>query len=181
MSVVYPLQKYLRGIGLAFIVFVVGLILAKIIRKTLRGLITESLSSNKTVVKIFTFSINFLYYFILFLFIIAGLEIIGIKSTILTIIAVLITLFVILVIIVAIKDFIINAIAMFIISLKHEIRPGDVIVFNNMRGRVEKLTLTEIILKSNENSEELLYIPASLILKKGYVRLSKKRKKNKKR
>ena len=50
--------------------------------------------------------------------------------------------------------------------IRSSIKKGDLLEYDNTHGVVQKITLTEIVIKRNN---EILYIPTSLLLKKGFI------------
>ena len=75
-------------------------------------------------------------------------------------------------IILAVKDFVPNAVAGFIIYQKKKIKVNDIIQVNNIEGKVIELALldTKIKVKSND----IVFIPNSLLIK-SEVKIIKKR------
>ena len=156
--------------SLAFVIFIFGLILARIVKNMLNKLIRDLITFDNKIKSISRYIIIFFEYIIIIIAVLISLETLGIRSTVLTIIIIILLIVTAIALLITLKDFIINFFASVIILIKANIKVGDTIVYDHNKGKIEKITLTEIIIKRNN---ELLYIPTSLLIKKGYKKIKK--------
>ena len=99
--------------------------------------------------------------------IVMALNVLGLSEIIVEVISFGIICIILISIILATKDFIPNYIDGF--RVYRRIEPGDVIVAENVKGKVEELTWTDV--KVIAENGDIFYIPHSVFLKKGFKKL----------
>ena len=93
-----------------------------------------------------------------------ALDILKLTSSILYIIAAMIMVIIIFSVAISIKDFIPNIIAGIYIHKKKLFKEGDNIKIDNIEGKVQQITLTEIMLITKKGDQ--VHIPNSILAKK---------------
>jgi len=158
---------------IALIILLIGFIIAKILGRLLQRVLHE-IELNKIIKKITWLKINieqivsiFLTYFIYFLTIIMALNQIGLTTTVLNMLSAAILIIIVISIFLSIKDSVPNAIIGFSILRRGNIKEGDYIKTKDVAGRVEKITLTEVQLKTRKG--DIIHIPNSILAKSEYT------------
>ncbi|MBW2977366.1 mechanosensitive ion channel [Candidatus Woesearchaeota archaeon] len=149
--------------------FVLGRIIGKITQKVLREIELNRIIKKATGMKIALEEIvaKLLTYFIYFIFMIWALNELGLTTTILTMISGAALVIIILSILLAIKDFIPNAFAGFVIHRKRQIKPGDRIKTDGLQGKIARISLVETEIKTKKG--DTIYIPNSILTKREII------------
>ena len=161
--------KYLDKFVIAIIILLIGFIIARIVGRLTKKILSElevdyilkkaagvKFSLEKTVSRS-------LEYFIYFLAVVLTLNQLGVTTTVLHLIAGAIILIIAVSFILAVKDFIPNLIAGFMIYQRKRFKPGDRIKVGEVEGKIKSITLleTRIITKSGDT----ILIPNSTLTK----------------
>jgi len=156
--------------------FIIGRIIGKLTQKVLLEIELNRLIKKATGMKIALEEITakFITYFIYFIFIIWALNELGLTTTILTMISGAALIVIILSILLAIKDFIPNAFAGFVIHRRRKIKPGDKIKTDGLQGKITRISLVETEIKTRKG--DTIYIPNSILTKKEIIVHKKKSK-----
>ncbi len=157
----------------ALIILLIGFILAKILGRLLQRVLHE-IELNSIIKKISKSNANieqiigiFLTYFIYFLTIIIALNQIGLTTTILNMLSAAILIIIIISVFLGIKDSVPNIISGFLIIRKGSIKQGYYIKINDVTGKVDNVTLTEIHLITKKG--DIIHIPNSILTKSQYT------------
>ncbi len=167
------LSGFVNKILVAVIILLIGFILGKVATRLVeKGL--KEIGLNKIIkdvgVKIPLEGIisNFVLYFIYFISIIMALSHLeiatGVLNTLSAVIIILIGIFVVL----SVKDFIPNIISGIILHQKSMIKEGDIILINDMKGKVKEITLLDTKLETK--SGDLIIVPNSNLTKNQIVK-----------
>ena len=154
---------------IAIIILLIGFIIGRIVEKVIQRILHE-IELNKNLKKAgIKFSLEeiigtFTKYFIYFIAVIWALTEVGLTTTVLNMISAVVLLLILISLVLAIKDFLPNAFAGFLIYQKGMFKKGDKIIVRNMEGTVEKISLIETEIKTKKG--DTIYIPNSLITKK---------------
>jgi small conductance mechanosensitive channel len=162
-------SKFFIKFIIAIIILLIGFIIGRIVEKILQRILHEiELNKNlkKTGIELSLEEIisSFVKYFIYFIAVIWALTEIGLTTTVLNMISAVVLLLILISLILAIKDFLPNALAGFLIYQKGMFRKGDKISVKNIEGTVEKISLIETKIKTKKG--DTIYVPNSLITKK---------------
>lgn len=156
-------NRFIISIAIFLVGFVVGVSVSKIIKKLL-----TNIELNTIVKKAFNVSLDleqiiskFIEYFIYFITLILGLNILGISTLILNIIFIAIVIIIVASVILAFKDFIPNMIAGIRIKNKKKIEKGDTLIFEDLKGKVIDFDLNDVKLKNELN--EIIFIPNKML------------------
>src|SRR3989344_3955195 len=148
------LVKLIVAIAIILIGLVFGRFIGNITKKLLRELeinriLKEQVKINIPLEEFLSASLKYIIYLVS---IIIALSQIGLATTIFYILVILILVALLAFIILAVKDFVPNAVAGFIIYQKKKIKVNDIIQVNNIEGKVIELALldTKIKVKSND-------------------------------
>jgi len=168
-------------IVVAIIIFLVGLIIARILSKTaykiLKNFSLDGTVKKKTGIKTSFEQLisNSIFFVVMLIFLVIALNYIGVTSLILNILSIAVIIIVVISVILSIKDNIPNIIAYRAIRQKDLIKEGDVITIDGARGTVEEITMFQVRICKKE---DCIYIPNSLFLKKEFSKkkISKKSK-----
>jgi small-conductance mechanosensitive channel len=161
-------SKIIIKVVVALIIILFGFIIAKIIGKSLYKLFHElninsifkkATGLNTRIDHVLSLAVTYL---IDFFVIIIALDAIALASSVIYIFSAAIIIIIIFSIIIGIKDIFPNIIAGIAIYRKDNLKPGDHIQIKNHKGRIEKITLTETIIK--KKNKDYLYIPNSEII-----------------
>ncbi len=157
-------DRVVGAILILLIGLLVGLIVNKLLNKFLQGIrldknikkLGKNYSLEKRILKITT-------YLIYFFTIIFSLRQLGIVSITLYFVVGLILLLLGATILIGIKDFIPNFIAGLVLGRKNNWKKGKEIKFDGIEGKIEKLGLLELQIKTKKG--EKIYVPNSLLTK----------------
>jgi len=155
--------------------FVVGKILEKLCHRGLEELELDK-SLRKAGVRIaleegiahFVKYLNLIY----FIAVIWALAELGLSTVVLSIVFIGAIVLTIVAILLALKDFIPNAFAGYMIYRNKLFKVGDRIKLNGVEGKIEKVGVAETIVK---NGSDMIYVPNSFLIKK-VVRVRKQKK-----
>lgn len=172
-------MPFYTRIIIAIIIMVLGLIVGKIsgrlVSKILAEIELDRLIKATTGIKLRlqSFIGSFVSYFIYFIFTIWALEKIGLGSIILNILAGSILILVILALLLGLRDFMPNAVAGMFLHFKGIIKENDWVRFENVEGRVLQVDLVETKIETASN--DILYVPNSIIVKNKIFKKKKKK------
>jgi len=157
----------------ALIILLVGFIIGKVLGRLLQRVLHE-IELNNIIKKITKLKINieqisglFLTYFIYFLAIIMALNQLGLTTTVLNMLSAAVLIIIVISIFLSIKDSVPNAIVGFSLLRKENIKEGDYIKTKDFYGKVEKINLTEVQLKTKKG--DIIHIPNSILAKEQYT------------
>jgi small-conductance mechanosensitive channel len=172
------INKILIALIILLIGFILGKVASRITHKTLKEIKLNKIISEASGIKISFEEIisHFILYFIYFISIIMTLRHIGIATDILNILSGAIIILIGIFILMSVKDFIPNIISGIIIHQRNIINEGDIIIINNIKGKVISLTLLETKLKTNSN--DIIIIPNSNLTKNEIIKKASKKRKN---
>jgi len=156
--------KLVASITILLIGLILGRFLSNLVKKILKeielnNILKKELKLDWPIEQFLTSITKYLVYFIA---LIIALNQIGLTTTVLYIILAVILLFIVVFIILAIKDFIPNVINGFLIQHRKLLKEGEIVKIRDIEGKVEKITLTEIQIKSGN---ETIVIPNSILSK----------------
>lgn len=157
--------KLLVAIIIIFIGFILGKVVGRLILKLLSEISINSFFKKATGIntRVDLIISKGITYIIDFFVIIIALDAIAFTPTLIYILSGALLITIMLSIIVGIKDFIPNIIAGIFLYRRNVIRHGDKIEISGHRGKVEKITLMETIIKKTNG--DFLYIPNSAVTK----------------
>lgn len=160
--------KLIVGIIILLIGFIIGKILGRFVHKLLHEIELNNILK-KAGIKISLEEIisKFITYFIYFISVIWALNEIGLTTTILNMISAAVLILIIISVLLAIKDFIPNLLAGFLIYQKSLIKEGNLIEVNQLKGKVKNISLLETEIETRKG--DIIYIPNSLITKKEII------------
>jgi small-conductance mechanosensitive channel len=167
------LRPILSKVVVAVVVLLVGFIIGKLAGKTLHWVLRtaeinrrwkEITGMNWRIESFISAMISGIIYFIV---IVMALTVLGLSEIIAKIISFGLICLIFVSVILALKDFIPNYIDG--LRLYKRIKQKDIIIIDNMKGQVEEVTWTDIKI-ATENGD-ILYIPNSLFLKKGFKKV----------
>jgi small-conductance mechanosensitive channel len=146
--------------------FVFGRIAGKLVQRVLHEIELNLIIKKATGVKLGLeeLIVKVLTYFIYFISIIWALNELGLTTTILTMISGAALIIIIVSVLLAIKDFIPNAFAGFLIHRKRQMKLGDKIKTDGLQGRITRISLIETEIKTPKG--DIIYIPNSILTKK---------------
>jgi len=156
----------------AVVILLIGFIFGRLVSKIIYRVLNE-IELDKTLKKV---GINFALekaissifsYIIYVISIILALNELGLTTTILNIISVAAIIFIILSVLIAIKDFIPNLISGFIILKNKTVKEGDLIVIDNIEGKVKNISLIETEIKTKKG--DIIHIPNAALTKKEFI------------
>ena len=151
--------------------FIVGKILEKICYKGLHELeLDRSLKRAGVKVALEEWIAHFVKYLIYFVAVIWALAELGLSTVVLSIVFVGAIVLTIIAILLALKDFIPNAFAGYMIYKNDLFKKGDRIKLNGVEGKIEKVGVAETVVK---NGKDIIYVPNSILVKK-IVRVKRK-------
>ncbi|MFW6220759.1 MAG: mechanosensitive ion channel domain-containing protein [Nanoarchaeota archaeon] len=172
------LEPFYSKIIITLLILLIGLIAGKIIGKLLEKLLNE-IEINHIIKKATGFNVKLdkivsltVSYFIYFVAIMWALENIGLSSIIINVLAGGVIILFVVAIILGIKDFIPNIIAGIFIHFKKIIKENDNIEIDNLKGRVEQISLIET--KLITRSKDIIYVPNSIFIKSQKIKILKK-------
>lgn len=167
------LRPILSKVVVAVVVLLVGFIIGKLAGKTVHWILrTAEINKRWKELtgmnwRIETFISALISGTIYFIVIVMALTVLGLSEIIAKIISFGMICLIFISLILALKDFIPNYIDG--LRLYKRIKPKDIIVIENMKGRVEEVTWTDV--KILAENGDILYIPNSLFLKKGFKKV----------
>jgi len=158
---------------IAVIIFLIGVVIGRTAEKVLKRILHEvELNKNlkKAGIKLPLEKIitNFVKYFIYFIAAIWALTELGLTTTVLNMISAVVLVLILISLILGVKDFIPNIIAGYFIHRKQMLKQGDKIAVQNLKGKIEKITLTETEIKTEKG--DTIYIPNSVIKKEVIIK-----------
>jgi small-conductance mechanosensitive channel len=157
---------------IAIIILLIGFIIGRTVSKILQRILHE-IELDKNIKKagiklpLEKYIANFVKYFIYFIAVIWALTELGLTTTVLNMISAVVLILILISLILAIKDFIPNVIAGFFLHRKKIFKQGDKIIIHDLKGTIQKITLTETEIKTEKG--DTIYIPNSHITKKEVV------------
>lgn len=159
------INKIIVAIILVLIGFIIGKAVSKLLQKTLKQVELNKVIKDISGIRISLEGMiyHFVEYFIYFISIVMALRHIGIATDILNILSAVVIVLIGIFILLSIKDFIPNVISGIILHQKATIKKGDIIIINNVKGKVESMTLLETRLKTK--SGDIIIIPNSNLTK----------------
>lgn len=152
----------------AIVVLLIGLIIGLIVKKLLKKILHE-IELDQIVKKLGkAYDLekrisNLASYLIYFLFFVWALRLLGITSVILYILGGVILLLLGATFLLGVKDFIPNLVAGIVIYRKNYWKKGKKIKINGMEGKIDKLGLLEMEIKTKKGDK--IYVPNSLLIK----------------
>lgn len=162
------LNKIVVAIVILIIGFVVGRVFGKLIAKLLHEIELNRLIAKRGIkISLEEIISNGLTYLIYFISLIMALNHLGLAATVLYFIYAAILVLLIISIFLAIKDFMPNVIAGFVLFQKGTIKKGDTIIVDTVKGKVKHLGLVETEIRTKEG--DTIYIPNSLLMKKKLI------------
>ncbi|MFT4303123.1 MAG: mechanosensitive ion channel domain-containing protein [Candidatus Woesearchaeota archaeon] len=155
------INKYLVAIIILLIGFIIAKISGKFLHKALKQIQLNKIIKEISGIKISFEEIisQFITYFIYFITIVMTLRHLGIHTDILNILSAVIIILIAIFIILSVKDFIPNIISGIILHQKGNISKNDIIVYNNIKGRVTEVNLLETKLETKNG--DIIIIPNS--------------------
>lgn len=152
---------------IALIILLSGIIIGKIVGKivyvALNKIQLDDLANfagiNLSLEKTFS---NFISYVIDFIFIVLAISQLGITTTIINYIVIVLLIIIGISILFVIKYALTNFSSFYVISKNKMFEIGDEIEIKNIKGKIEKITLTETIVKTE--NEDIVYIPNNIIV-----------------
>ncbi|MBW2982099.1 mechanosensitive ion channel family protein [Candidatus Woesearchaeota archaeon] len=157
----------------SIIILLIGFIIGRTVEKILQKILHE-VELNKNIKKagikfpIENIISSFTKYFIYFIAVIWALTELGLTTTVLNMISAVILVLILISLVLAIKDFIPNIIAGFFIHRKRMFKQGDNITVKDLKGIIQKITLTETEIKTEKG--DIIYIPNSIIKKEVVIK-----------
>ncbi len=161
----------------AFLILIIGLILAQIlsniIRKVIKGMeISKTLEDQlKIKFKLEKYLASIVKYILYLVTIILVLNKLGVSTRVLEIIFIIIIVAMIIFIILAFKDWLPNLISGFYIIKSQKLEKGDIIKVKGITGRVMQINLLETKIETNNN--EIIFIPNHTITKYEVTKVKK--------
>ena len=153
--------------------FVVGKILEKLCHRGLEELeLDKSLRKAGVRIALEEGIAHFVKYLTYFIAVIWALAELGLSTVVLSIVFIGAIVLTIVAILLALKDFIPNAFAGYMIYRNKLFKKGDRIKLNGVEGKIEKVGIAETIVK---NGSDMIYVPNSFLIKK-VVRVRKQKK-----
>ena len=153
----------------AFLILILGLVIANIatniLRKVLREAEINKITEKQLKLKIplenyIVYLVKYIIYAATFIFLLNQL---GIPTFVLKVIFIIVLAIIIVFVVLAFKDWIPNIVSGFYIYKTQKIKTGNTILINGVQGRIKKITLIETIVLT-KNKEEI-HIPNSNITK----------------
>jgi len=165
LDIPFTAIKLVASITILLIGLILGRFLSNLVKKVLKeielnNIIKKELKLDWPIEQFLSSVSKYLVYFVA---LIIALNQLGLASTVLYIILGVILLFIVAFIILAIKDFIPNVISGFVIQHRKLLEKGEKVRIGDIEGKVEKITLTEVQIKSGD---EVIVIPNSILSKK---------------
>ncbi|MFA6888314.1 MAG: mechanosensitive ion channel domain-containing protein [Candidatus Woesearchaeota archaeon] len=168
------LRPILSKVVVALIILIIGFIVGKLLGKTVQWML-RSIELNKRWKqmtglnwRIEAFAGAISAGFVYFIVVIMTLTILGLSAFITKLLSFGIICIVFISIILAVKDFIPNYISGFTLYKKLQIK--DKVIVDSVKGIVEEITWSDVKIK--QENGDILYIPHSLFLKKGFKKIA---------
>ncbi|MBW2971170.1 mechanosensitive ion channel [Candidatus Woesearchaeota archaeon] len=159
----------------AIIILLIGFVVARLAGRLVQKLMQE-FEINKLFRKAANLKISLeevvaglVTYLIYFVVIIISLHQLGVAPAVLNFILIAMLVIVLASILLGFRDFLPNLIAGIYIYRERFLHEGDMVKVGGVEGEIVKLSATELRLKTN--SDEIIYIPNSLLTKKEVVKL----------
>ncbi len=153
----------------AFLILILGLVIASIITNILKRLLKEAEIGEiirkqlKIKIKIEYYIVSLAKYIIYFVTFILLLNQFGIPTLILDVILAVLLVIIIVFIVLAFKDWIPNFVSGLYIYKTQKIKTGDTIIINGVEGKVKEISLIETKILTKKN--EVIFVPNSNITK----------------
>lgn len=163
------LRPYLNKLSVAILTLLVGAIIAKLLSRLIRRVLDElevdlalkkSVGIKLSVSKLLSAFVSFIVYFIT---IILFLNSLGLTAAILNVLSIGVIVLIFISAALAIRDFIPNFFAGFLIKTKKHVQPGDRIEVKDVEGKVLEISFLDTEVKTK--SGDIIFIPNSLLLK----------------
>ena len=163
--------RLITAIVIIIIGFIIGRIVHKLIKKVLHELEVNRILREKANIKIKIEEIiaSTIKYIIYFIAIIWALNQIGLTTTVLHTILAIILILLVVFIILAVKDFIPNIMAWFVINQKKRFQEGDKIKVKDIQRTIIKIDLLETKIRTKKH--EIVFIPNTILTKHEVVKL----------
>lgn len=164
--------KLVVGVIIILIGFIIGKILGRLVYKVLNGIRINEFFRKATGIKASPDMIisKAITYLIDFFVIIIALDAVAFTPSFIYVLSGALIVIIIFSIILGIKDLIPNIVAGLVIFRKGIFRHGDNIEINGHKGKIDKITLIETIIKKKNN--DIIYIPNSAVLKTSIIKKS---------
>lgn len=173
MDIYAIISQTTANIAAAIIIILIGLVLGRFIgrfaQKILNELETNKILKQKTTINIDLEELvgSVIKYVIYFISLIMALNQVGLTPLILKIILIIILILMIIFIVLAVKDYIPNVVAGFVLHQKRVLKEGDVILFKDIEGKVITTSLIETRIETKNG--DIIFIPNSVLMKKEIV------------
>jgi small conductance mechanosensitive channel len=165
---------------LALIIALLGMILGTVVGKLLQKLLSE-IELNKIVRSVTGLNLKLeeilgkgVTFIIYFLFIMWGLELLGLGALIVKILSWVVIIIIVVSIVLSIKDFLPNMISGIYIHLRGIIKEGESIRTKSVSGKIKDIGLVETVFETE--SKETVVIPNSALLKEIVIKPRKAKK-----
>lgn len=160
--------RFIVAVIILLIGFIIGRLVGKLAQKFLHEIeLNNVLKKANIKIKLEEIISHFITYFIYFITVIWALNEMGLTTTILNMISATALIIIIISVLLAVKDFIPNSIAGFMIYQKRLIKEGDCIKLDQLEGKVKKITMLETQIKTKAG--DVIHIPNSTITKKEFT------------
>ena len=165
--------KLVSSILIIIIGLVIGRFIGKLTQKILNNLQLNRILKSETNIKILLEEAlaSILKYVIYFISLIAALNQLGLAPIVFTIILIIVLVFMVFFIILALKDFIPNIMAGFVIHQKGFIKKNDYIRVKSVEGRIEQIGLTEV--KLITKNKDVVFVPNITLVKNEVIKYKK--------
>jgi len=163
------LNKLVAATVVILVGFAVGKLLGKLVKRMLHELRVDKTfqEATKWNFSVENFLAGFASYFTYFVAAIMGLDKLGVTSTVLNVVAGVVMLIILVSLLLAIKDFIPNVVAGWIINAKKEIKKGVKVKVRGVEGFIQEVNLLETKIVTRKG--DLILIPNSVFLKQETV------------
>ncbi|MCB9358792.1 mechanosensitive ion channel [Candidatus Woesearchaeota archaeon] len=167
------INKYFVAILIVLIGFVIGKIAGRFLLKALKEIQLNKIVKDISGIRSSLEGIisHFVEYFIYFVSIVMALRHIGIYTDILNILSAVVIILIGIFIILSVKDFIPNIISGIVMHQKSDIKEGDIIEYNKIRGKIIDFSLLETKLETKTG--DIIIIPNSNLTKNEIIKRKK--------
>lgn len=173
MEIYSIISQTTANIAAAIIIILIGLVLGRFLGKAIQKVLNE-LETNKLLkakaninIDLEEFVGSTIKYIIYFIALILSLNQVGLTPLILKIILIIILILMIIFIVLAVKDYIPNVVAGFILHQKKVLKEGNIILFKDIEGKVIHISLIETRIETKNG--DIIFIPNSVLMKKEIV------------
>lgn len=172
------INKIVIAILIFFVGLIIGRIVGKLIEKLIRNFSIDKTLQQKTGMKInlYKFLGNTVSFGIYIIFLIIGLNYIGITHLILNILAILVIFILAVTVFLSLKDSIPNIVAYSAMTKYKSIRIGDKIKFDTVEGKVKEMNFLETVLETDKGDR--IHIPNRVFTREAHVQKQMKKHKN---